>query len=214
MDRAITWKCVLIVGFCCCISTAQAGLITADPDSFANGSVLNSAFPGLTLSAAGGFSGTDGNVYARANSSHSSTSPNVFGNTWTFGNTEWGEDNPPGSNQPELRIDFALPASSVSIDAIGDAFNSKGRLEAYDAANNLLDSFETGFIGEGVVGTMTVTAPWTIAYVLAGSPSGTVQPVHLDNLSANVVPEPSTLAALGGLLGMGLIGRWWRRRRR
>jgi len=27
------------------------------------------------------------------------------------------------------------------------------------------------------------------------------------------VPEPSTLAALGGLLGMGLIGRSWRRRK-
>jgi len=29
----------------------------------------------------------------------------------------------------------------------------------------------------------------------------------------NPVPEPSTLAALAGLLGMGLIGRWWRRRK-
>lgn len=26
------------------------------------------------------------------------------------------------------------------------------------------------------------------------------------------IPEPSTLAALGGLLAMGLLGRWWRRR--
>jgi len=35
----------------------------------------------------------------------------------------------------------------------------------------------------------------------------------LDEVSLNAVPEPSNLAALGGLLGMALIGRWWRRRR-
>lgn len=28
------------------------------------------------------------------------------------------------------------------------------------------------------------------------------------------IPEPSTLAALGGLIGMGLVGGWWRRRRK
>jgi len=27
------------------------------------------------------------------------------------------------------------------------------------------------------------------------------------------IPEPTTFAALSGLLGMGLIGRWWRRRK-
>jgi len=31
--------------------------------------------------------------------------------------------------------------------------------------------------------------------------------------SGTAVPEPSTLAALSGLLGMGLVGRWWRRRK-
>ena len=28
------------------------------------------------------------------------------------------------------------------------------------------------------------------------------------------IPEPSSIVALGGLFGMGLIGAWWRRRRK
>jgi hypothetical protein len=31
---------------------------------------------------------------------------------------------------------------------------------------------------------------------------------------SGVIPEPSTVATLGGLLGMGLIGCWWKRRRK
>jgi len=40
-------------------------------------------------------------------------------------------------------------------------------------------------------------------------------PYHqFDNIVVqNAIPEPSTLAALGGLLGIGLIGRWWKRRK-
>jgi len=32
-------------------------------------------------------------------------------------------------------------------------------------------------------------------------------------ITATAIPEPSTLTALSGLLGMGILGRWWRRRR-
>jgi len=37
--------------------------------------------------------------------------------------------------------------------------------------------------------------------------------VFVNALRLSKVPEPSTLAALSGLLGMGLISRWWRRRK-
>jgi len=30
----------------------------------------------------------------------------------------------------------------------------------------------------------------------------------------SAIPEPSTLVTFGGLFGMGLIGAWWRRRRK
>jgi hypothetical protein len=33
-------------------------------------------------------------------------------------------------------------------------------------------------------------------------------------LTNDVIPEPSTLVTLGGLLGIGLIGAWWRRKRK
>ena len=46
-------------------------------------------------------------------------------------------------------------------------------------------------------------------YQYASSPPNSV----IGWLIVSEVPEPSTLAALGGLLGMGLIGRWWRRRK-
>jgi len=36
----------------------------------------------------------------------------------------------------------------------------------------------------------------------------------IDDVTLRAVPEPSMLAALSGLLGMGVIGRWWRRRGR
>jgi hypothetical protein len=35
----------------------------------------------------------------------------------------------------------------------------------------------------------------------------------VEEFSLGAVPEPSTLVALTGLLGMGLIGHWWRRRK-
>ena len=33
------------------------------------------------------------------------------------------------------------------------------------------------------------------------------------NIRFDAIPEPSTFVTLTGLLGMGLIGYWWRRRR-
>jgi len=48
----------------------------------------------------------------------------------------------------------------------------------------------------------------TLKVELQGSANGYVM---ADAIRIAAVPEPSTLAALGGLLGMGLIGRWWRR---
>jgi hypothetical protein len=38
--------------------------------------------------------------------------------------------------------------------------------------------------------------------------------LHVSLQSPLAVPEPSTLVALTGLLGMGLIGYWWRKRKR
>lgn len=39
-------------------------------------------------------------------------------------------------------------------------------------------------------------------------------PAYFDNFRVSAIPEPSSLVTLTGLLGMGLIAGWWRRRRK
>ena len=167
----------------------------------------------MTLSATGTYF-ADNHVYALYSPQYS-TSNNVFGNSSEFGDGDnirryWSL-----GVIATLRIDFALPAKSVSIDAVGPSATGFGRLEAYDAVGALLTSFDTPGLATGVVGTMTVSAPeYSIAYVLAGgqpSRSG----VHLDNLQADVdvVPEPGSglVWLLLGFAGLSVI---WRRRRK
>ena len=45
-------------------SIVSAAPITADADGYSNGTDISTAFYGMTLSSAGGYSGLDGNVYA------------------------------------------------------------------------------------------------------------------------------------------------------
>ncbi|MFC1596317.1 hypothetical protein ACFL5Q_00025 [Planctomycetota bacterium] len=64
--------------------------------------------------------------------------------------------------------------------------------------------------GERLLGTGILSGEW-----MDGTPRWDID--IATNSGAGIfisqVPEPTTPAALSGLLGMGLIGRWWRRRR-
>jgi hypothetical protein len=81
-----------------------------------------------------------------------------------------------------FRADFTSPTSSVSIDAIADDSFDLGRLQAFDAAGNLLATYDTAPLTFfGAVETMTISRPTAdIAYIIAGGINGEI--TYLDNL--------------------------------
>jgi PKD repeat protein len=145
-----------------------------EPDDYAVWTRLETVIPEATLTAtrAGGPSMV--RSYSHPNAS--------------TGSLVIASDAPFWSPDRSLRIDFAQPASVVSIDCIGDTTSSIGRLEIYDAADNVLDTFHTGTVTRAQVVAMSLTQPTAdIAYAIAQSESGTFL---LDNLRFGAV-DPS-----------------------
>jgi hypothetical protein len=150
---------------------------TVEPDDYGEWQSLKSAVDGLTLSAIGGGVTDDdvGAITARP----ASTGQRVFGylrwgttSTWS---SQWEGDS------QLLRIDFDQPVTSVSLDAIAPNRTAYGRLEVYDAADNLLGRYTTQELDGSEVETMTLRhATPQIAYALASGTMGTA--VRLDNL--------------------------------
>ena len=183
-------------------SSAQAILVTVEPDDFANGTEISNAFPGITLSAIDGGNNviTTSSVFSQT-SALASTGTQVFGHDGIFGQT-WAN-----GLVGDLRIDFVQATDFVSIDIIANNGFDPGFLWAYDSAGTLLDSFVTqGDLGSGTVETATIsTASADIAYIIASGFGG--NDVALDNFSYNsssAVPEPTVLALLClGLVGLG-----------
>lgn len=154
-----------------------------EPDDYADGTELNRIIPEATLTAIGSAVATD--QVTATTDSFASTGDKVFvndgGNYWT-----------PSSRR--LSIDFSTPVSTVSIDFISDDSSDMGRLEVYDAGDNLLKTYITADLGEGAVETMTLSRLTAdIAYAIAGGHSG--QSGRLDNL---VFGEASTLTDSNG----------------
>ena len=109
-----------------------------------------------------------------------------------------------------LRMDFVFPASSVAIDFIGgDLFtNDVARLDIFNGAGTLLDSYTSRPRATDNVETMTLTRPagdiaWAVAYLPPGGGSFG----RFDNLRFTVVPEPVS----GSLLAFAAV--LWQRRR-
>jgi predicted outer membrane repeat protein len=155
-----------------------------EPDSFSIGTVLNNLTPGVSLSVSG-FSGAS--VTASNGFGAASTGSQVLGNSV---NGQW-------YTEVRLRADFALPTDFVSIDAVSDDSFDLGRLEAYDASNNLIASYDTSALtSTGQFETMTVSRPQhDIAYVLASGLNGEV--INLDNLRFGST-EPATTTDANG----------------
>ena len=176
-----------------------ATIISADADGFSDGSDISTAFAGMTLSSVGGYLELDGLVYAWGDGL-ASTGTSVFANNLSF-QRQWYAGLTDGF---AFRADFDQPANYVAIDIIGDDYSGDiGALYAYNAADILLETITSDALGYGEVFTAQISrGSFDIAYIIAGGSPSTEDTVHLDNLIADVIPEPATLwlFALGGLL--------------
>jgi hypothetical protein len=205
----MTLKSVLkLVAALAFTANAQAAVVAIDADAFAAGTTLNNAFIGFGVTlGASGFD-TDGNVYARTNAL-ASTGTNVFGNSSGF-DPLWI----PGGRA--FRANFLSGTGFASIDIIANDASDAGRVEFYDALNNLLATVDTGALaGIGDVFTASYTSLGTdISYLVATGFGG--DNVALDNLQfdngVNRVPEPDA-AALAGLALLTSAAAMRRRRR-
>jgi hypothetical protein len=187
------------------LSAGVFGLqVVADADGFGDSADISGAFSGVVLSSVGGYSGVDGKVYAYGDG-YASTGVSVFANGTVFGRQWWSDAGGFG-----LRADFSVLANNVSIDVIGDDAGDVGEMRAYDSGGGLLSTVYSGSLAAGEVFNLVISrSGYDVAYIVAGGSVAGGDTVHLDNLCANVVPEPLTV----GLLGVGAILGFMRKKR-
>ncbi len=169
-----------------------------EPDEYADEEVVNTVLNGVTLTAVGN-DVKDGRVGA-VSSAVASTGDKVLGlvryataDDWV---TEWTSDS------RTLRIDFDLPTTYVSVDAMSAGGDAYARLEIYDTSGQLIERTTSGLLGGSAVETVapsTVTPQ--ISYALVRSLIETS--ILLDNLqlgpAASAVTGPSGSYALPNL---------------
>ena len=152
-----------------------------EPDDYAPNAVIGTVSPDATLTAIGTAT-SGGTVYARSvgqgstgSQAFSACSFTASGGACSIYQTEWT------SRTRQLRIDFASPVTTVSIDAVSNNDSDYGRLAIYDANDNLLARYTTDALSSGQFETMTLSRPTAdIAYAIAGGHVDTG--VRLDNL--------------------------------
>ena len=180
---------------------AGAQTYIIEPDDYPDGTVLDHILPAVHLTSAGAdnlpippvpfevtavgdlldFATTGTNVFACANV--------------PFWNTD-----------QRLRMEFASPVSSVTIDFAGGQYftNETGRLDGYNAANQLVASYITAPQAADHAETMTISREATdIAWAVAYVPPGLGVFGRLDNLRFGAVPRP--VLQLSMVSGIGLL---------
>lgn len=173
---------------CAFVFAAQAQTYVIEPDDFPDGTVLDHILPAVHLTSAGAdnlpippvpfevtavgdlldFAPTGTNVFACANVPF------------------WNSDQ-------RLRMEFASPVSSITIDFAGGQYftNETGRLDGYNAAGQMVASYVTAPQAAGHMETMTISREATdIAWAVAYVPPGLGVFGRLDNLRFGVVPRP------------------------
>ncbi len=200
---------------------APASLIQVEPDFFANGTDIRTAFPGVVLSVV---SQPDtavvpaiGTSFFRGGANIATTGEKVFarspeGNCSLSGGAEvdtaktWSDF---AATCGILRADFSALTDFVSIDVIFDD-DDEGFLAAFDSSGVLLSEVHGSGDGRGPIPFLTLTIASSgpaIAFITAGGFNS--EGLYLDNLRFNV-PEPATQ----GLIGIALAILTFARRRK
>ena len=169
-----------------------------EPDDYpSSSSLLNNVIPEVVLSGVG--SGVTDNFVFSLSRSPASTDTRVFASfSLTCGGAcaEWTPDS------RQLRMDFAVPVTSVSIDTIGRTTGDFARLEIYDSNDNLLARYTTQALTSGGVETMTLgRATADITYAIARGHDNSA--VHLDNLRFG--PEATTTTDANGFYAFAYL---------
>ena len=183
----------------------NASIVNIEPDDFLEGTNIENAYTGVTLSVSGrpnadviSINGFD----TFNNRNLATTGKNVFGYTPVLGpiipsGKVWDE-----ATFGLLRADFELSTNFVSIDLLFDD-DDIGAIWAYDSFDNLLGLELSVGDGRGPNPSSTVSIlrkSYDIAYILAGGVNA--EALFLDNLQVNVVPVP----AAAWLFGSALLG--------
>lgn len=202
---------VLIMAASLLLAATAQGMLMEDvePDDYADGTNISTAFSNVTLTALGIWPDTVP-VYSLS-SGEASTGERVFGYVGSYGGKLWVDP------QARLRVDFALPTDYVTIDICPDDDDEQYRLAAYDSGGNLVDEDSATILNSLDTQASVSSLSYNISYLLVSGIN--TDSILLDNLSYNTeydggnpIPEPATLA----LLGMGLValGVKVRRKRR
>ena len=193
------WAIAPLVCFLAFWAGAQTYII--EPDDYPDGTVLDHILPAVHLTSAGAdnlpIPPVPFEVTATVdNMDFASTGTNVFGHANV---PFWNSDR-------RLRMEFAAPVSSVTIDFAGGQYftNETGRLDGYNAANQLVASYVTAPQAAGHAETMTISREATdIAWAIAYVPPDLGDFGRLDNLRFGAVPRP--VLQLSMTSGIGVL---------
>jgi hypothetical protein len=187
------------------VFSGAAWAIAVEPDKFPEGTDISNAFANITLSPYGpGWDGHSPAIFAVNPATQrepfaASTGSLVFGTDEIYFPHLFRD-----RSLMSLRVDFAIRATTVSLDFIGNDGWDLGVLEAYDATGKNLDYYQTPRIGTNQVATATVSAI-AIAYIEAHGRFEDSS-IGIDNLNYTEVPIPASLILFGSgilvLLGL------------
>ena len=182
-------------------SPASAVLISADADAYTPVTDISTIFDAVKLQTFYDDGLLIGKVYSRRayDPILASTGTNVFGHAVT-GTDAYGRPRNETWVFPQtlLVIEFYDPADWVSFDIIGDnkdGSHDRAAVDVYDADLNMIEWAQTPLLDYADFAPISIHRDaFDISFVVT---SGTDGAVYIDNLQANVIPEPAAFLLLG-----------------
>ena len=180
---------------------ACAVLISVDADAYTPGTDISTVFDAVKLQTYYDDGLLIGKVFSRRayDPILASTGTNVFGHAVT-GTDAYGRPLNETWVFPQtlLVVEFCDPADWVSFDIKGDnpeGSRDRAAVDVYDADLNLIEWAQTPLLDYAEFAQISINRDaFDISFVVT---SGTDGAVYIDNLQANIIPEPATLLLLG-----------------